>query len=460
MKFRGIIALLLSLTILLTACAQAVPAETTEQEMPVLQGQLAAPNYPKMAPYPDEMAFIDESTGEFDDEGFSAVYTAWREDRQNQYSQPQGYAQGLDAFFRESLSGFLEGEATENRVCSPLNLYMALALLAEVTDGQTRQQILTALGAENVGALRTQAGHVWNAHYCADNASACVLANSLWMDQAFTYDQATVDRLAKDYYASAFQGNLGSQEMDAMLQAWINHQTDGLLEEQAGNIHMDPQTVLALASTIYYRAKWTAEFSENQNTQAQFHSPSGDKEVTYMNSTLTYGPYYWGEDFGAVALDLEDGSRMWLVLPDEGKTPDQVLGSGYALDMILGDPYSYENQKSLKVHLSVPKFDVVADRKMNNSLQALGIADAFDSEKADFSAILPGQACWLDSVDHAARVAIDETGVTAAAYTVMLMCGAAMPPAEQMDFVLDRPFLFVIASRDNLPLFAGIVNQP
>ena len=73
---------------------------------------------------------------------------------------------------------------------------------------------------------------------------------------------------------------------------------------------------------------------------------------------------------------------------------------------------------------------------------------------------MTGEACWLDRVDHAARVAIDETGVTAAAYTVMLMCGAGMPPAEQMDFVLDRPFLFVIASRDNLPLFAGIVNQP
>ena len=53
----------------------------------------------------------------------------------------------------------------------------------------------------------------------------------------------------------------------------------------------------------------------------------------------------------------------------------------------------------------------------------------------------------------------DEEGVTAAAYTVMLMCGAGMPPMEEMDFILDRPFLFVITSRDNLPLFAGVVNQ-
>ena len=55
---------------------------------------------------------------------------------------------------------------------------------------------------------------------------------------------------------------------------------------------------------------------------------------------------------------------------------------------------------------------------------------------------------------------IDEEGVEAAAYTIMAICGAGMPPEEEIDFVLDPPFLFVITSRDGLPLFAGIVNQP
>jgi serine protease inhibitor len=30
---------------------------------------------------------------------------------------------------------------------------------------------------------------------------------------------------------------------------------------------------------------------------------------------------------------------------------------------------------------------------------------------------------------------------------------------EEIDFVLDRPFLFVVQS-DNMPLFTGIVNNP
>lgn len=58
------------------------------------------------------------------------------------------------------------------------------------------------------------------------------------------------------------------------------------------------------------------------------------------------------------------------------------------------------------------------------------------------------------------RVMIDEEGCTAVAYTVMAAVGAGMPPDEEIDFTLDRPFLFVITGDGELPLFVGIVNQP
>ena len=441
---------------LLTGCASPAVQET----VPPADAQISKAEYPEMAPYPDEQAYINTKTGEFDSEGFDAVYSAWRESRSNQYNQPQGYADNLVPFFQNSIPRFLNAFEGDNPVCSPLNVYMALALLAEVTGGETQQQVLELLGASGTDTLRPQAGHVWNAHYCADGASACVLANSVWLKDGLAYNPDTLDILAKNYYASAFRGDLGSAEMDALLQSWINEQTGGLLEEQSQNIRMDPRTVLALASTIYYRAKWTTEFQEKANTEEAFHSPAGDVTATFLHQTLGYGPYFWGEDFGAVYLPLEDGSRMWLVLPDEGCSPADLLSSGHALRLILGEGDASENQKRLMVNLSLPKFDVAADASLVSALTSLGITHAFDPQGADFSPILPAESCWLDQVSHAARVAIDEQGVTAAAYTVMVMCGAGRPPEDQMDFILDRPFLFVITSRDNLPLFTGIVNQP
>jgi len=46
------------------------------------------------------------------------------------------------------------------------------------------------------------------------------------------------------------------------------------------------------------------------------------------------------------------------------------------------------------------------------------------------------------------------------AYTVIYACGACMPPAQNVDFVLDRPFIFAIMGQDDIPLFIGIVNNP
>lgn len=432
---------------LLTGCA-AAPAASSAQT-------IAEPVYPEMAPYPNEEEFVDPVTGEFDDEGFSEVYTAWWEDQQ---ARADVIADSLEDYFCQSIPEFLSED--DNAVCSPLNIYMALAMLAEITDGDSHQEILDLLKADSIEALRKQAHDVWSAHYCDDGTSACVLANSLWLDQALEFDQEAVSRLASDYYASVFQGDLGSEEANQLLQDWLNEQTKGLLEEQAANLELDPQTVLALASTIYYRAKWSDEFWPENNTEDIFHAPSGDRTVTYMNRELSYGPYYWGDDFGAVFLRLEDGSKMWLILPDEGLTPTEVLASGHALDLVLGGWQEVENQKSLRVNLSLPKFDVGSDFQLNEALKNLGITSAFAAERADFSPILPNHEAWLDTVSHAARVKVDEEGVEAAAYTVMAVCGAGLPPEEEMDFILDRPFLFVITSQDDLPLFAGIVNEP
>jgi len=444
----------LTAVLMLTGCSPAIP------ELPEGTGLIAEPIYPEMAPYPNEQEFINPLTGEFDSDGFDKVYTAWREDQNARRNHPENYADSLTDYFHQATVQLLSGAESTNAVCSPLNIYIALAMLAEITDGSSRQQILDLLKVSDMEDLRAQANQIWNAHYCADSASTCTLANSLWLTEGLVYNQATVDILQDNYYASTYQGPLGTEKMNQALRTWLNEQTGGLLKDQTDGLSMDPNTVLALASTIYYRAKWTSEFFEEQNTQDVFHSPQEDITVTYMNKTLTYGPYYWGEDFGAVSLRLEDGSQMWLVLPDAGFTPADLLESGHVLTFLLDSPLDSQNQKSLKVNLTIPKFDVFADLPLSDAMKEMGITDVFHPEEADFSPITEDEPVWLDAASHAARVRIDETGVEAAAYTVMMAAGAAMPPEDEMDFVLDRPFLFAITSRDGLPLFTGIVNTP
>ncbi|MBQ8401909.1 MAG: hypothetical protein IJX14_08270, partial [Clostridia bacterium] len=61
---------------------------------------------------------------------------------------------------------------------------------------------------------------------------------------------------------------------DALLQEWINEQTGGLLEDAAGQLHMSPETILALATTVYYQAKWDREFQKENNTERTIQKKS------------------------------------------------------------------------------------------------------------------------------------------------------------------------------------------
>ena len=156
---------------------------------------------------------------------------------------------------------------------------------------------------------------------------------------------------------------------------------------------------------------------------------------------------------------MNNSGSMWLFLPEEGTAPEELL-QGDEIYEALFAPDKGDKWKPMMVNLSMPKFDVVSDLDLRDGLMELGIQDVFDKEIADFSPLTQAvEEIFLSQAKHAARVTVDEKGVEAAAYTVLMMeAGGSMMP-EAVDFVLDRPFLFVITSEDGLPLFAGVVNQ-
>lgn len=436
------------------------PGAGTGSPLAAAARTLAAAQYPQMAPYPDEMDYYDEATGKFDSEGYSRACNAWWTDRRARLDQPEGYADGLDAFFAASIGQFLSGAEGENKVYSPLNVYMALAMLAELTGGNSRQQILDLLGSGSIEALREQAGALWNANYCDDGATTSVLASSVWLNENVSFVQETMDTLAETYYASSYQGTMGSAEFNQALRDWLNEQTGGLLEEQAGQIEMDPDTILALATTVYFRAKWADEFSESRTEPDVFHAPGGDVTCDFMHQSVLQ-LYCWGDRFSAVTVPFGSSGGMRFLLPDEGVGVDELLRDGQVMEFLLTPEYEWEASRSLTVNLAVPKFDVTSQLELKEGLKALGVTDVFDGAVSDFSPMTEDtDEIFVSTVQHDARVTIDEEGCTAAAYTVMAVLGGSMPPEEEIDFVVDRPFLFAITGADGLPLFVGVVNQP
>lgn len=385
----------------------------------------------------------------------------WEAETENRRNLTQSAAVSLIPFFARASAQFLTSQQHENTVWSPVNAFIGLAMLTELTAGESRTEILNLFGAENTDTLRAQVSAVWESVYEDDNNEISTLANSLWLDDGLSYEQQTMDTLAYHYYASVYKGDFGSNKTNKAIGSWLNNNTAGMLKDSANAVALPPETVLALYSTLFFQAKWGDEFKEKNNTENVFHGTNGDKTVTFMNQKLVQMNYYWHDDFGAVAKRLKNGSSMWFILPDEGKTPADVLTECNYAKMMLSSlsEDTWENKKYMKVNLSVPKFNVSSTLNLKDGLIKMGIEKVFDINTADFSAITSDTPVYITAVNQSARVEIDEKGVKAATYIEIPGAGAAMPPEEIIDFVLDRPFIFVI-EKNNLPLFTGVVNNP
>lgn len=412
----------------------------------------ALAQYPEMAPYPDESS-----------PRFEQQCEAWETSVEAQ-ARARGFDAGMEPFFARTLPEILGKTDGENKLYAPLNLYMALGLLAEITGGESRQQVLSLLGYETMEELRRQANDVWNVYYRADGATNLVLASSLWLDEQLHVRQEPLDTLAKTYYASSYRGNMEDSGFQKTFQNWLDSQTGGLMTEQAGQLTFPPETMLTLASTVFYQAKWREMFAESETKAGTFHGTSGDTECDFMHQTEETGTYWWGERFGAVSKHLEnDGGTMWFFLPDAGVTPEELLCDGEWMDFLLMKERweHWDRQKGLRIHLTIPKFDIVSQLDLRENLCALGVTDVFQPDAADFSMLLEEtRPLAVSKVEQDVRLAIDEEGVTAAAYTAMAVCGACEPPEEEMDFTLDRPFVVVLTGVSGLPLFAGVVHTP
>lgn len=444
-KLTGILAVLLVVSIFCSVVTACTPSNAADAM------NLASPAYPEPVAAPGEGA----SDKEFD------TWQAYNEEREK---AAEGNLKAMKPFYKKTLAQVLgqSKAATEdtdkNALYSPLNVYLALAMLTETTDGDSRAQLLSLLGEKDLAALRKRVKKLFTANYQDDGSCTSLLANSLWLNETLSFNQETLDKLAKYHYASAFSGQPGTEKMNKALQAWINENTHDLLKDQAESLTLDPATVMALVSTIYFKAAWAEQFEEANTKKQTFYAPSGEVEVDMMHRTESMA-YYTGTNFEAVALPLVNSGYMWFFLPKKDGKAGALPADKQVLNL-LADPASYKNFSYPQVTLSLPKMDAVSDTDLIKDLKKLGVTDIFNAGKANFSPLMKdAKDIEVSEVKHAARVKTDEEGVEAAAFTAIVLSKAAMP-TDFVNFTVDRPYYFAITGYTGDLLFAGLVNNP
>ena len=219
-KMKKLTALTLALGLTLTGCGAAanpgeepatrVAAESAQGNAETAQAvstPIALVEIPETPQMPDYESYAE------DPETYELAYDKWLAARQERESFYEGNARALQAFNASTVPVFLAGEG-ENKVYSPINVFLALSMLSQVCDGETKQEILNLLGlsdTELAGRVRA----LWNANTVGDETLTSQLANSLWISNTYPYNAETLQKLAETFYADSYAGTMGSSEYNA-----------------------------------------------------------------------------------------------------------------------------------------------------------------------------------------------------------------------------------------------------
>ncbi len=411
--------------------------------------------------YPDVPQYPTEETYNKDAAEYYSQHNEWENHNRSVNSNPLANNKGLENYYKKSITEFLKPVKDDNAVYSPFSIYMALSMLAETTDGNSQKQILALFGFKNTIELRQKTKALWLANYRDDGITKSLFSNSIWLSDKVEFKTDTLSILKDDYFTSSYCGDVTDNDFFNTYKNWINTQTDGLLKNQVEGLKkFDSDTIFSIANTVYFSADWHKQFAASSNKNDIFYSPQGKEECEFMFERGEQD-YYWGENFSAVTKKIKNYGKMLFILPDEGVKVNSLLSDEETLDLLL-DVENYENNCGAMVNLSVPKFDLSSDYDIIDSIKNMGITDVFDPFVSDFSSITDEDGLSVSDARHAARVLIDEDGCLGAAFTTVTVYKLSeMPGAEkEIDFTLNRPFIFAVLSDVGTPLFIGIVNNP
>ena len=423
----------------------------------------------------------------------------WRWDFREQHGvYSDELLEGMKRFAGDSAVLVL-GQVTDKNLCySPVSLYTALAMTAEMAGGETRQQILDVLhydypqGVRSgtwldssprypIDSLADDMYRYLNLTYEKELTSTTQIANSLWLNENFLDEkdlrQTTADLLAEKYMVSSYVRDFDKKSTAEDMSDWVLQYTKGLLGGREGDFDLSGDTAMTLFSTVYYYDQWIDEFDKSRNVTDLFYKADGTTvEAEYMRAT--YNPYavLAREGYTAAGLGTKGSNRITFILPDEGYTPADILGNEEMMEEILaigGEP----EMDYAEVRFQVPKFQFWSEMDLSEAVKQLGITAAFSQAEADFSGLLDtetanrvsgpstdgqsapgGSGIWISSIRQQTTMSMDEKGLEASAFTNIAYAGAAMPEDKIIEFTLNRPFIILIENGG--PLFIGVVNCP
>ncbi|KAF7690271.1 leukocyte elastase inhibitor-like isoform X1 [Silurus meridionalis] len=293
------------------------------------------------------------------------------------------------------------------------------------------------------------------------------MANRLYGEQSYQFVEKFMSDTKTHYNAELetvdFKANAEAARVN--INNWVEKQTNEKIKNLLAKGIVDSLTRLVLVNAIYFKGTWEQQFNANATREHPFKiNKKETKPVQMMNQKAKF-PLAFIPDVQCRILEMPyNGNELSMLIMLPVDIQDDTTGLKK-----LEQKLNYENymewtrpemMDTVEVQVSLPRFKLEETYDMKDLLVSMGMTDAFNPCKCDFSRMSPGDDLVLSKVVHKSFVEVNEEGTEAAAATAaIMMLRCAMLPPEQ--FRADHPFLFFIQHKPTRSiLFCGRYSSP
>lgn len=359
----------------------------------------------------------------------------------------------------------------ENLVLSPLSVAIALGMIEPGTSGDAVDELHALLGIDDPAAWQASMSALERSleARAADDADVepgtevvegsttgellVRVANAAFLQPGYPFLPAYLDAIGTTYGPVLEELDFASDQAAAAerINAFIADATDDHITDLVQPDAISPDTVLALVNALLLQASWQQEFDAAQTTTEPFTLLDGTTiDIPMMNDGSDRSGR--GDGWVGASKRLAGNLRFEVVLPDAGRFDD--VAARYAT--VVDELAAATNPGGL---LGVPRFETRVNTPLTDVLQAMGLTAPF--VEGSLLGIADDSFTKIDKVLHEAWLSVDESGIEAAAATVLLAVAASAPADLPVDVVLDRPFLFrILDDTTGATLFAGRIMNP
>ncbi|WP_060860778.1 serpin family protein [Paenibacillus riograndensis] len=383
------------------------------------------------------------------------------------YSERQAAASKLDLRLAQQsnllglkLFSQLRDKSGGNLTISPYSIATALALAYNGSAGETAEELGQLLGYAPGELQKLNASHQALLPVMQDAGPGIELklANSVWGTSRLPLREDYL-KTGKAYYKAEIRTtDLAAPRSVTEINGWVSKHTEHTIKEMLDQ-PPGPDAVAVLVNALYFKGGWKDAFPEENTRQAEFHLPADETVQVPMMSRTGYFPYAAHEDWEAIRIPYGDEQMDMLVILPSERSSLEDLETRLAEGGIPAEE-DFENRQGT---VGLPRFTANYGTDLKDAVQALGVKQAFDPAKGDFSKLADTpDPIYISRIIHKTYVDVNEKGTEASASTLVEMLAGAAPSVKlPFQMTVDRPFLFVIEDRQTgVWLFLGAIENP